>query len=226
MTEISLFEIGGGILLQITLLRTAILYAVVIAVMRVLGKRQVGELEPSELVITILVSELAAIPMQDTGLPLVRGLIPICVLFALGIIVSALSMESPVARRILSGKPSIIISDGKYVQKEIRRQRISVDEISEELRLKGVTDVRKVKYGIIETNGQLSVVGFSEGAGGGLPVSVICNGRLMKENIRLLGKTEGQIEEILKRKNISSERDVFYMSFDEAGRMCIVENED
>ena len=212
--------------MQITLLRTVILYVVVIAVMRILGKRQVGELEPSELVITILISELAAVPMQDTGLPLVRGIVPIAVLLSLGILSSALSVESPLARRILSGKPSIIISDGKYVQREIRKLRLSVDEISEELRLKGVTDVRKVKYGILETNGQMSVVGYTEGTSGGLPVSLICNGKLMKENLDLLKMDREDVAKMLKKRNIKSFRDVFYMSCDEAGRICIVENED
>ena len=212
--------------MQITLLRTVILYIVVIAVMRVLGKRQVGELEPSELVITILISELAAVPMQDTGLPLVRGMVPIAVLLCLGILSSALAVESPLARRILSGKPSIVIADGKYVQREIRKLRLSVDEISEELRLKGVTDVRKVKYGILETNGQMSVIGFSEGQAGGLPVALICNGKLMKENLSLLKMDKADVAKLLKKRNIKSFEDVFYMSCDEGGRICVVENED
>lgn len=212
--------------MQITMVRTVILYISVIAVMRVLGKRQVGELEPGELVITILISELAAVPMQDTGLPLVRGMVPIVVLFGLGILSSAVAVESPVARRILSGKPSIVIADGKYVQREIRRLRLSVDEISEELRLKGVTDVGKVRYGILETNGQMSVVGFSEGPAGGLPVCIICNGRLMKKNLQLLNMNKDDVCKILKTRKIASVRDVFYMSRDEAGRIYIVENEE
>lgn len=212
--------------LQITMIRTVILYIAVIAVMRVLGKRQIGELEPGELVITILISELAAVPMQDTGLPLVRGMVPIVVLFSLGILSSAVAVESPFARRMLSGKPSIIISNGKYVQREIRKLRLSVDEISEELRLKGVTDVRKVKYGILETNGQMSIVGFSEGQAGGLPVCIVCNGRLMKKNLGILKMNEEDVLKILKARNIQAVRDVFYMSCDESGRICVVENEE
>ena len=217
---------GEAFALQITMIRTVILYIAVIAVMRVLGKRQVGELEAGELVITILISELAAVPMQDTGLPLVRGMVPIAVLFCLGILSSAVSVESPFIRRVLSGKPSIVIADGKYVQPEIRKLRLSVDEISEELRLKGVTDVRKVKYGILETNGQMSVVGFSEGQTGGLPVCIICNGRLMKKNLELLNMNKDDVARLLKKRNIRSVKDVFYMSRDEAGGICIVENEE
>ena len=212
--------------MQITMVRTVILYIAVIAVMRVLGKRQVGELEPGELVITILISELAAVPMQETGLPIVRGMVPIVVLFALGILSSALAVESPFARQILSGKPSIVIADGKYVQREIRKLRLSVDEISEELRLKGVTDVRKVKYGILETNGQMSVIGFSEGQAGGLPICIVCNGRLMKKNLGLLKINKDDVSKMLKARNIRSFRDVFYMSCDESGRICVVENEE
>ncbi len=210
--------------MQITLLRTVILYAVVVAVMRVLGKRQVGELEPSELVITILISELAAVPMQDSGLPLVRGIVPIAVLLCLGIITSALSVKSPRIRKLLSGKPSIVISNGKFVQSEIRKLRLSVDEISEELRLNGVTDVRTVKYGILETNGQMSVIDFAEGADVGLPVALICNGRFMKENMKMLKMNEEDVLKILRQRKIKSEKDVFYMSRDESGRICAVEN--
>lgn len=210
--------------MQVTLVRTVILYAVVIAVMRGLGKRQVGELEPSELVITILISELAAVPMQDPGVPLLRGLVPIAALFALGVMTSSLAVKFPRVRRLLCGKPSIIISDGKYVQREIKRLRLSVDEIGEELRLKGVTDVCRVKYGILETNGQMSVIGYSE-KDPGLPVGLICNGRLMRDNIRLLGLSEEAVSRELEKRGISSVSRVFYMSRDGKGRYCIIENE-
>ena len=212
--------------MQITLIRTVVLYAVVIAVMRGLGKRQVGELEPSELVITILISELAAVPMQDPGVPLLRGLVPIAVLFSLGIFASALGAKYPRLRRFLSGKPSIVICDGKYVQSEIKRLRLSVDEIGEELRLKGVTDVSRVKYGIVETNGQMSVIGFSGKAEDELPVSLICNGRLMKDNLRLLGLDRAYVEKLLKKRGIASVSEVFYMSRDSQGRITTVENEE
>ncbi|MGN1450704.1 MAG: YetF domain-containing protein [Eubacteriales bacterium] len=206
-------------------MRTVFLYAVVIAVMRMLGKRQIGELEPSELVITILVSELAAVPMQNSGLPLAAGLVPIAALFSLGILTSVLTLKSPWLRKLFYGKPSVIIRKGEFVQSEIRRLRLSADEISEELRLKKITDIKCVKYGIIETNGQMSIIEYSgDGTNDGLPVSLICNGRLMKENLKLTGMSKADILKILRERNIDCVRDVFYMCRNENGTVSVVEN--
>ena len=119
----------------ISFVRTILLYIVIVAAMRLLGKRQIGELEPSELAITILLSELAAIPMQDPAQPLTSGLIPMLVLLALGFLTSIVAVASPLMRRILFGKPSIIIENGKLNQKEIRRLRLSVDELAEIARM-------------------------------------------------------------------------------------------
>ena len=211
--------------MQIALVRTVFLYAVVIAVMRTLGKRQIGELEPSELVITILVSELAAVPMQNSGLPLAAGLVPIAVLFSLGILTSVLTLKSPWLRKLFYGKPSVIIRKGEFVQGEIRRLRLSADEISEELRLQKITEIKRVKYGIIETNGQMSIIEYSgDGTNDGLPVSLICNGRLMKENLKLTGMSKNDILRILQERNIDGIRNVFYMCRNENGTINVVEN--
>lgn len=142
----------------ISVIRTAVLYITIVVVMRALGKRQVGELEPSELVITILISEIAAIPMQDPAIPLVSGIVPIAVLVSLGALTSVLTLKSPALRSLFCGKPSVVISDGKLLRPEMKRLRLSADEIEEELRLKDVLRVSDVQLGIIETNGRLSVV--------------------------------------------------------------------
>jgi len=142
----------------ISVIRTAILYAVIIIAVRALGKRQVGELEPNELVITILISEIAAIPMQDPEIPLLSGVVPIVVLLFLGSVSTVLTLRFPVVRTVLYGKPSIVISEGRFLKDELKKLRVTKDEIEEELRLKDVADISDVKLGIIETNGRLSVI--------------------------------------------------------------------
>jgi len=131
--------------------------------MRALGKRQLGELEPSELVITILISELAAIPMQNSEQPLLGGIIPIAVLVFLGALSSLIALKSKKFRHLMFGKPSVVIENGKKVDKELRRLCMSAEELSEELRLQGVTELKDIRYAIVETNGQLSII-LREGA--------------------------------------------------------------
>src|SRR5699024_4789037 len=133
-------------------LRTIILYLLIIAGVRLMGKRQVGELEPSELVLALIIADVAAVPMQDCGIPLLTGIIPILTLLCITMILSVLTMKSVRFRAIICGRPSIIVENGRLVQREMRRNRFTVDELMEELRMKGVTDLSKVKYAILETN--------------------------------------------------------------------------
>ena len=145
----------------IAFLRTIILYLLIIAGVRLMGKRQVGELEPSELVLALIIADLAAVPMQDFGIPLLTGIIPILTLLCITMILSVLTMKSVRFRAIICGRPSIIVESGRLVQREMRRNRFTVDELMEELRMKGVTDLSKVKYAILETNGQISVLPYT-----------------------------------------------------------------
>ena len=142
----------------IAVLRTVILYLFIIAGIRLMGKRQVGELEPSELVLALLIADLAAVPMQDFGIPLLTGVVPIFTLLCLTMALSMLTMKSVRFRALLCGRPSVIVADGKLRQGEMRKNRFTVDELMEELRMQGVTDLTTVKYAILETNGQLSVL--------------------------------------------------------------------
>lgn len=222
----------------ISLIRTILLYFIVIFSMRLLGKRQIGELEPSELAITILISELAAIPMQDSAQPLATGLVPIVVLLALGLLMSVCSIASPVFRRILCGKPSIIIENGRMNQREIRRLRLSVDEIAEELRLKNVTSIQSVRYGIIETNGQMSII-LNEGdqplirrdlhittcSPSPLTYTLIANGHLIHANMRRIGLSRTDLMKELEKRNIRRVADVFYMAQDMDGNVRVIRNE-
>ena len=222
----------------ISFIRTILLYIVVIGAMRLLGKRQIGELEPSELAITILISELAAIPMQDSAQPLATGLVPIVVLLALGLLTSVVTVASPFLRRVIFGKPSIIIENGRLNQREIRRLRLNVDEIAEELRLKDVTSIQTVKFGIIETNGRLSIIlndgdapltrrdmNITVNSPSPLPDTIIANGRLIHDNAKKIGLQKEKIEAELRKRNIDRMADVFYMSCDTGGNIRVIRNE-
>lgn len=139
-------------------IRTVLLYFCVVFAMRLMGKRQIGDLQPSEMVVTIIVSELASLPIGDSNIPLLAGIVPILTLIVLEISLSYASMKCKPLRRLFSGKPSIIISGGKINRHEMRRQRMSYDDLKEELRLEGCTDINTVKYAILETNGQFSII--------------------------------------------------------------------
>lgn len=181
------------------LLRTIILYLFIIVGIRLMGKRQVGELEPSELVMSLIIADLASVPMQDYGIPLITGLIPIFTLLALTMMLSVLTMCSIRFRALLCGRPSIIIREGALEIGEMRRNRLTLDELLEDLRGKGYTDPSQIHYAILETNGTLSV--FPKGeeapptagqmgihrADPELPLVVISDGCVLEDNLGRLG---------------------------------------
>lgn len=140
----------------IVLIRTIFLYFLVILVMRLMGKRQIGELQPYEFVITIMISDLAALPMQDTRLPLILGIIPIITLLFIKTVLTQLQLKSQFTRKILEGEPCILVCKGKINYKALKKQQINLDELMEELRLAGYFDLSEIEYAILENNGQLS----------------------------------------------------------------------
>lgn len=144
----------------IVLIRTIFLYALVILVMRLMGKRQIGELQPYEFVITIMISDLAALPMQDTRLPLILGIIPIVTLLFIKTVLTQLQLKSQAARKFLEGEPSILICKGKINFKALKSQQINLDELMEELRLAGYFDLNEIEYGILENTGQMSFLTY------------------------------------------------------------------
>lgn len=209
--------------------RTAILYLVLIAVVRLMGKRQVGQMEPSELVVAMLVADLASIPMQNEGLPLFSGVVPILTVLGLELVLSALSVSSIRLRRLLCGKPVILIEKGCLLQENLRKTRITVDELTGLLRLKEVLDLNTVQYAILETSGDLSVFLFPEHrpatAGEakintqpqGLPVSIIEDGKLLKQNLSYANKDGAWVQRFLKKQK-STVRDTFLLTVDENGQ--------
>ena len=215
----------------IALARTVILYILIITGVRLMGKRQVGELEPSELVVSLLLADLAAVPMQDFGIPLLTGIIPIFTLLSMTMILSVLTMKNTRFRVLMCGKPSVVVHNGVLVQREMQRNRYTVDELFEELRMKGYTDLTRIKYAILETNGQLSVLPYAacqppdatqlsvRTQESGLPVILISDGRLMEQNLLSTGHDRHWLNKQLRKHNCPSPADVFLMTVDEAGKV-------
>ncbi len=197
----------------LTYWRTIILYLILILVIRLMGKRQIGQLEPAEFVVTMLVANLAAIPMQDGGIPLFSGLIPILTVLGLELILSVFTVKNLGIRRLLCGKPVILIENGKILQKNLAKTRVSLDELTGHLRQKDVLDLSQVQYAILETNGSLSVFPYpkyrpasAKDAGiqatrQYLPVTIVSDGCLLEENLRLAGKDAAWVQRVLREKN-------------------------
>jgi uncharacterized membrane protein YcaP (DUF421 family) len=216
------------------LARTVILYILIIAGIRLMGKRQVGELEPSELVLSLIIADLASVPMQDFGIPLLAGIIPILTLLSLTMIFSLLAMKSLKFRAMLCGQPSVVIRNGLVDQREMARNRLTVDELLEELRCKGYTDLSMVKYAILETNGQLSVLPYANQKPptarqlkvpveeGGLPLVVVSDGKLLEENLRVLGRDRNWLDKQLAQRDCRSLDLVFLMLVDQADGIYLV----
>ena len=219
------------------LIRTIILYILIIAGIRLMGKRQVGELEPSELVLSLIIADLAAVPMQDFGIPLLTGVVPILALLSLTMILSVLTMKSIRFRALLCGRPSVVIRRGEIDQGEMRRNRLTVDELLEELRSQGYTDPQKVEYAILETNGQLSVLPRAaekpptlgqlglEAQESGLPLVLISDGRLLERNLRTRGYDERWLDRQLEQRGLKSREEVFLMTVDEQGQIYLAPRE-
>lgn len=215
------------------LIRTIILYIFIIIGIRLMGKRQVGELEPSELVLSLIIADLASVPMQDYGIPLLTGILPILALLAMTMILSVLTMKSVRFRALMCGRPSIVIRDGLVDQREMARNRLTIDELLEELRAKGYTDPATVKYAILETNGQLSVLPYANqkpptaqqlqvsAEESGLPLVVISDGRLLEHNLRALGRDRKWLDQRLEERGCSGLEAVFLLLADQTGSIYL-----
>ena len=216
--------------------RTILLYLVLIAAIRLMGKRQVGQMEPSEFVVTILVANLASIPMEDGGVPLHTGIVPILTVLGLELILSGLVLRSVKLRRLLCGKPVILIDNGRIRQNNLRRTRITLDELTGQLREKDILEVSTVQYAILETNGNISVFPYpkeqpapAKEAGVEvkrryLPVTVIGDGYLYRENLALLGKDENWVRKVLREKDATLQ-DTWLLTVDQGDRVYFVKKE-
>lgn len=222
----------------VVLIRTVVLYLFIVVGIRLLGKHQIGQLEPSELVLTLIIADLASVPMQDNGIPLVSGLIPIVVLLSLASILSVLCTRSIRFRTLLCGKPTIVVENGQVLEPELKKTRLTLDELMEELRMQGYTDFRTIKFALLETNGQLSVLPYAAEKPAtaaqmgittqetGLPVVLISDGRLLEHNLRGRGYEHVWLEKQLASYGMTSPAQAFLLTVDEeGGTYCVPKKE-
>ncbi len=219
--------------MAISLVRTVIIFITIMIALRIMGKRQLGELEPSELVVTVLISDIAATPMQESGTPLLYGIVPVLALLCFEVIISGTILKSIKFRSILCGKPSILINNGKIVQSEMKKNRFTFDELGVELRRQNVTDIETVKHAILETDGSLSILLYPEELPVtakqmnvtpdpvGYPVIVVNNGRTMTNNLKVIGRDERWLKKELKKRGTSNINDVFLMTADPCGKIYL-----
>ena len=190
-------------------MRTIVLYLILILAIRLMGKRQIGQMEPAEFVVTMLVANLASIPMQDGGIPIFSGIVPILTVLGMELVLSALSLKSSKLRKLLCGKPVILIENGKILQNNLKKTRVTLDELTGHLREKDVLDLRSVQYAILETNGNLSVFPFPSELPASakeagiypkdrfLPVTLISDGQLLHQNLQYAAKDEAWVHKVL-----------------------------
>jgi uncharacterized membrane protein YcaP (DUF421 family) len=205
--------------------------------MRLMGKRQLGELEASEFVVTLIISDIASVAMQDTGIPLLHGLIPIFVLMSLEFIFVFICLKSLKFRKLACGKPCILLENGRVIRKELTRSRFSIDELMEELRGLNVTDLGSLKYVILETSGKISVIPFADRLPAtpsdfgqkpvekGLPILIINDGRLLEQNANIRNVDRQWVEDYLRTNGRLLIKNILIMTIDDAGGIYIQEKE-
>lgn len=215
----------------ITITRTIILYIFVTLGIRLMGKRQIGEMQPNELVVTLLISEIAAIPLQDTSQPILNGVVAIFMLVILEILISVISMKSLFMRKIMNGKSAVIIKNGVIDQQMMKSVRMTVLDLVELLRGQDVFDISTVAFAVLEVNGNLSVLLKSSEQPATaadlnvkkdkalLPLPVISDGKIIKESLEAIGTDEGTVRKMLKGDNVS---DIFLMTMDRDGNHSII----
>lgn len=223
-------EAGEGSML-LGIIRTLILFAVVVIGLRLMGKRQIGQLQPYELVIVIMLSALAAIPMENTGIPLASGLFPIFTLIVAQVAISYVCLKSERARSVVCGTPSVLIENGKIVEKELARLRYNINDLLEQLRAKNTPNVADVEFAILETSGELSIIPKSQKRPlmpadinlstvyEGLPVTLIIDGYLFKKNLAKINLDENWLTTELQKLGINSCREVLFASLDTEGKL-------
>lgn len=219
-----------------TVLRTVIMYFTIIIAIRLMGKRQIGDLQPSELVITILLSEIAAIPIEDTDAPIIYGILATVTLVILEILTSFTAMKSLNFRRIIYGRSAVIIENGTIDQKMLKKLRITVPDLMEVLRNQEVFDINEIAFAILETNGQMSVLlkpqfqtaSVSDVKGKSQPTTMPClivsDGKLLTGAMKKYNITKEDVYKEVKTKRLSL-KDVFLMTVDQNGKTTIVKKE-
>jgi len=222
--------------LLISYFLTAVLYLVLILSIRMMGKRQIGQMEASEFVVTMLVANLASIPMQDSAIPLYSGLLPILIVLGMELTLSGLILRSVLIRRFFCGKPVILIDNGKILLENLRRTRVTLDELTGHLRQKDVLDVQTVQFAILETDGSLSVFPFPKERPASakeagiqvkkqhLPITIVEDGYVSKDNLSKAGKDQKWLETTLQQHKASL-GDTLLLMVDAAGHVTFLRKE-
>lgn len=210
--------------------RTILFHLLLIIVIRMMGKRQMGQLEASEFVVTMLVANLATIPIEEPDYPLAQGVIPILTVLATELLLSRISLRSMFLRKILCGKPVILIENGKILQNNLRRTRVTMDELTGHLREKDVLDLSSVQYAILETSGNLSVFPYPKNRPASaqeagiqakkqfLPLTIISDGRLLRDNLNKAGKDERWVKKVLQQHD-STIADTWLLTVDASDKI-------
>lgn len=217
----------------VTLIRTVILYVLAIASVRIMGKRQIGELQPSDLVITLLISQIISIPIQDTDIPLVNTIIPILLLVGFEILTSVFNMKSIKFRSFMQGNPIIVIDDGVLNQELMKKLRFTIDDLLEALRQKDIFDISQVQYAIVETNGQISVLLKPENdtvtrddlnlpkQNNAYKCTVVIDGEIVSQDFDSCNMTTDKLKKIIGKQKIKME-DIMLMTIDKKGNYSII----
>ena len=220
----------------ITLIRTIVLYILVLVVMRLMGKREIGQLQPFELAISIMIADLASIPMTDVGIPITNGIIPILGLLLMHLVISIINIKSIRGREILCGRPTILIYRGKIDEKALKKERFTINELEERLRGNNVVNLGDVEYAILETSGQISIIqkpnkrnAIPEDFGimpeyEGIAYDLVIDGKVMQENLKKLDKDYNWLLKQLEAYKVKPE-EVLIATIDGKGNFFCQEKE-
>ena len=201
----------------ITFFRAIVLYLIVLVVMRLMGKREIGQLQSFELAISIMIADLASIPMTEIGIPIFNGIVPILGLLVMHLILSLINLKSLKAREIICGKPSILIYRGKINEKELKKERFTINELEERLRGNNVVNLGDVEYAILETSGQVTVIQKPEKRNTipedfnivpeyeGIPYDLVVDGKVMNKNLKAIGKNYNWLKKQVEKFDIKPE---------------------
>ena len=201
----------------ITFFRSIILYLIVLIVMRLMGKREIGQLQPFELAISIMIADLASIPMTEIGIPISNGIIPILGLLVMHMIISMLNLKSSKIREIICGKPRILIYRGKIDEKALKKERLTINELEERLRGRDISNLGEVEYAILETSGDISVIQKPEKRNTkpedfnivpdyeGIAYDLVIDGKIMYDNLKTLGKNYAWLKKQVEKFGIKPE---------------------
>lgn len=214
----------------ITFVRAIFLYIIVLIVMRLMGKREIGQLQPFELVISIMIADLATIPMAETGIPITRGVIPILGLLVMHLLISVINIKSIKARAVICGKPTILIYRGKIDEKALQKERFTINELEERLRGNNIVNIGDVEYAILETSGQVTVIQKPNKRNTipedfdimpdyeGIPYDLVIDGKVMYENLKQIGRNYAWLKKEVQKFNMMPE-EALIVTFDGKGQI-------